>query len=128
MDAETTVNLFSVALQKHVIGMQVSVPINLIRRAEVVTGISHVADRLVASLKTYLVAGAHECGDAEVSRPASWWDHFKQDEFPAWAKKIWPPIYTTETVFQPKNVYVCPHDNLAWPDKNHIEWLMRTEK
>lgn len=128
MDEETTATLISVALQKHMIGMQVAVPVNLIRRAELASMISPIADRLVVGLKTYLAAGAHEMGAKEISRPASWWDHFKQDKFPAWAKTRWPPAYITETVFQPKNIYVCPHDDFAWPDKNHIEWLLRTEK
>lgn len=36
--------------------------------------------------------------------PATWWDHLKQDWFPAWAKLRWPPkmdqiILTIDTVY-----------------------------
>ena len=109
------------------IGIKNMIPRMLLENAELTTVENLFFDGMILALKTWVLTGAHETKTAEIERPVSWWDHFKQDKFPGWAKKIWPAKYECETVFQPKNIYVCPHANIEWPDEKHFEFISKTE-
>lgn len=39
--------------------------------------------------------------------PLTWWDHFKEACFPAWALKRWPPVYKSEATVI-KDIYPFP--------------------
>lgn len=54
-------------------------------------------------------------------------DHLKMAIFPKWLIKIFPPklIEKSETVrWMEGPTYVCPHSNVAWPDRRHLEFML----
>lgn len=52
--------------------------------------LSETGEDLVLQLRAYFY-GAKD----SIKVPASWWDHFKEAKFPAWALKKWPVKYRT---------------------------------
>lgn len=44
--------------------------------------------------------------------PLTWWDHFKEACFPAWALTRWPVVYRTETTII-KDIYPFPNIDLG---------------
>jgi len=44
--------------------------------------------------------------------PLTWWDHFKEACFPAWALKRWPAAYKTELTII-KDIYPFPNIDLG---------------
>lgn len=61
--------------------------------------------------------------NTKVSFPASPWDFFKQEHFPAWALRWWPvKLNETEVPFHDHHHYICPH--LATDDRNkHVMFM-----
>jgi hypothetical protein len=54
--------------------------------------LAHVAEGMLVDLQAYVWAQKlqDEKVTLSVSYPASWWEHFKQQWFPAWALRRWP--------------------------------------
>jgi hypothetical protein len=71
-------------------------------------------------LVAYVTRGEHEqIGFIDV--PATWWDTFKGEYFPAWALARWPVQYKGLRYTQ--TVRLCPHANIDWGNREHIEFL-----
>ena len=74
---------------------------------------------LLASLRSWVLRNEQGCTEY-LYKPSSWWEHFKESYFPAWALKCWPVQYTS----MPFTSYrVCPHSSENWPNRKHIEFL-----
>lgn len=52
-------------------------------------------EAFLAEFSTSVLSGRHISARPSVTHqvPASWWQYFKQDRFPLWAKKRWPVRY-----------------------------------
>ncbi len=100
-----------------------------------------VADQLVAYLSSWVLASSHpEMGylTFEYKVPATWFDHLKQSikysQWPRWVPyRLWAWFIgklmvkltlKTATRDYVKNINVCPHANMDFPDRNHIRFLM----
>ena len=85
--------------------------------------IEHSAHHLVMMLKAYVLRSVNrQEGVGSVDVPANWWEAFKAEKFPAWAKDKWPVkmkqvVYTYETVIK-----MCPHANQPFPGE-HIVFM-----
>ena len=53
--------------------------------------------------------------------PLTWWDHFKERNFPGWALRRWPVVYREIVV---RWTRVCPHMKVP-KDRDHLEFLVR---
>jgi hypothetical protein len=81
---------------------------------------------LILKLRAYVLADKPIALPLMVREPASWWQHFKRDQFPvAWLRR-WPVEYVDTQLHLPYQVFVCPHATIAWPGENceHIKFLM----
>ena len=58
----------------------------------------------------------------EYSWPASWWDHFKEQYFPAWLLKNFPSKKITKS----HKVYL-QYPDISFPDKEHRVILTKGE-
>lgn len=92
------------------------------------------ARRHPVEIKTHVVEFQPEPKAVEFEVPASWWQHFKKERFPAWALKLWPVQTTTlsgtaEWEKQERTVtyevgpfFLCPHLNKI-ADREHLIFL-----
>lgn len=51
---------------------------------------------LVSTLYAHIRSSSTQ--ERTVTVPASWWDHFKLEYFPAWALTLWPPTVRVEKI------------------------------
>jgi len=60
--------------------------------------------------------------------PLTWWDHFKEDHFPEWMKKLYP-VKTREIIIETRNNHIenriCPHIDAPFHMESdlHIRWI-----
>ena len=78
---------------------------------------------MAMKMRTWILAGKHENGHRKhiVRVPTSWWQHFKDDIFPKWLKKLAPVDYVfvhsaDGEVIEFGDLYVCPHADIKWKD------------
>jgi len=65
----------------------------------------------------------HELVTKTVELPLTWWDMFRDKYFPLWWLKWRPSRTATKTFTFEQQIRVCPHANVAWPDKRHLDFL-----
>jgi len=65
----------------------------------------------------------HEPVTKNLEVPATWWSMLVKDHFPKWWKDRWPPKSRTETFTFEQQIRVCPHANVTWPDRRHLDFL-----
>ena len=95
---------------------------NIMCAADLETYFDLVIDCLVMQLTAYVARGEHEqIGFIQI--PSTWFEHFKEAHFPAWALKRWSVVY--RDIPYTKTIRICPHANVAWGDCRHIEFLSR---
>lgn len=89
-----------------------------------------ITDHLVVELSSYVLGleGKHlPHQTTQIFVPASWWQHFKRDCFPAWARNRWPVKCTALPFVTVLREYrVCPHGNYRFDHsqgKVHFSWL-----
>lgn len=84
-----------------------------------------VCDRLLYTLTAWML-DAHKEVRRDMTKvvfPASPWDFFKQEWFPAWALERWPAKYNaTEVPFAEHHHHICPHLVVDGRDK-HITFM-----
>jgi hypothetical protein len=103
--------------------------------------LSKVASGLVAYLTSWVLQASHPEMDYltfEYKVPATWFDHLKQSikfgVYPRWIPtRLWAWLVgklqvkltlKTMTKEYVKNINVCPHSNVEFPDPNHTRFLM----
>jgi len=103
--------------------------------------IDREAEELVAYLSSWVLAPSHpEKGylTFEYKVPATWFDHLKQSikygVHPRWVpSRLWAWLMgkitvkltlKTMTKEYVKNINVCPHGNVKFPDHTHIRFMM----
>lgn len=59
-------------------------------------------------------------GSVTVKRPSTWWQHFKQSHFPAWALTRWPVVYAEEDVCLTARRRVHVRQYLKYPGNDHV--------
>ena len=69
---------------------------------------------LMLAFRAWVVKGAEGGVKGHFEVPATWWDHFKRDVV-GWTYKTAKLEYVSS--------YVCPHTNMKWPDRAHLEFL-----
>lgn len=60
-----------------------------------------------------------------VKIPKTWWEMLKRDHLPRWWLRRWP-VQTkevTELFTFEQEVRVCPHCNIDWPDRKHLDFM-----
>ena len=65
----------------------------------------------------------HEVVTKNMEVPATWWDMLKSDHFPGWLLRYYPAKTKTITMAYEREIRVCPHANVAWPNGKHLEFL-----
>lgn len=83
---------------------------------------SHIK-RLVLQLETWILAGEHKEHYTYRQTPKTWWQHFKKEVFPKWLLGKFPVEYDEETIQIKGKTYVCPHANVKWPNRKHLEFM-----
>jgi len=103
--------------------------------------LNKAARGLVAYLTSWVLQASHpETGylTFEYKVPTTWFDHLKQSikfgVYPRWIpSRLWAWLMgkltvkltqKTMTKDYVKNINVCPHSNMEFPDPNHIRFLM----
>lgn len=78
---------------------------------EVNTGYDVETDAIMYRVRLFLTQYSVLSKDVEtMSIPFTWIDHFKEECFPSWLKKIFPVKYKTVTVKKDTTTnYICPH-------------------
>ncbi len=83
-----------------------------------------VHNTLVTTLCTFLLRSAHK--DMHIGYtpvPADWWEHFKEECFPAWLKQRFPVKYTEKPYHYEQTIRLCPHGDFPWGHDSHLEFL-----
>lgn len=90
-------------------------------KVDLESSLDAVRDSLVYRLIAYMARSEHEqVGYIDV--PATWWQTFKYEHFPAWALKQWPVVY--KGVRYTQKIHLCPHVYVDWGDRRHVDFLM----
>lgn len=84
-----------------------------------------IADRLIYTIKTYILGAGEEHVDCDVRWPANWWEAVKDRWLPAWAKRRWPVRYTKHIIHRTFYRAMCPHVSIPPHIGNrvHFEFL-----
>ena len=105
-----------IVLQKIQVGMTRLMDKRLIEDASFDV-VQWTEDLFEVSLRGYLY-GEH-ISTLEVAYPATWWNHFKQDNFPKWLLKR-HPVEKTVVVVEAKALYVELHNKISLPREPYI--------
>jgi hypothetical protein len=87
----------------------------------------------IYQLRTFLKskedATSKKSETVEFAFPASWWQTFKYQYFPTWAKRLLPVRMriVSRTVEWVETIKICPH-LVGEPEAKHLEWLGKGEK
>lgn len=112
---------FPIAMDGFVPDSLVGSPNNLTVRQEY----DHRLRGMVFHLRAWLLTATHtDKHTAYFNTPKTWWQHFKETHFPLWLKKQFPVVYTQVPFEYEKDIHVCPHSNIAWPDAVHLDFVM----
>lgn len=86
--------------------------------------VEHITMSLVSSMDAYCIGMPEETIEVHERWPATWWEHFKERFFPAWALERWPVRYREINVSEKRYSAVCPHVHVA-QNGPHFEFLYR---
>jgi hypothetical protein len=124
-------NLHEVSLKQQAVGFSIAIPESYAyakRNMEFSEDRDRLYNLLTMQLRTFLLRSGHEDQHVEeMGVPSTWWQHLKQDHFPAWLLRRFPVKFHMKKFTYEKFTYLCPHADLAWPDPNHIEFMQKVD-
>lgn len=112
-----------VRLFRERVNINVNVPLAVARQARFQYDLDHIAETMVIWLETFMLRGSAQRETGSYVVPASWWDQFKLEKFPARLLARFPPKFKTQFYTYEKHIHVCPHADVEWPDHRHIEFM-----
>lgn len=111
-------------LLKERIGVSMAIPLHVVERARFDVEIDHITESMLVHLNTWLLRGEDtQKATGAYQTPASWWDHFKVTYFSHAMLRVFPAKYATHTYTYTEHIHVCPHADVAWPDRRHIDFM-----
>lgn len=79
------------------------------------------SSEIVLELRTWVI-GTKKTYTKPFRFPAGIWQHIKQKYAPQWFLKRWP-VKFDEFVTATEIYHICPHANVKWEDRAHIEFM-----
>lgn len=114
-------------LIQHSIGVSYAegrIPPDLPKNVSIEFRQDRLTNGLVATMRAYLAKGTHqERKTTHLRIPATWWEHFKETNFPKWLLKFFPVQYTERPFTYESQTRICPHGDMSWGDRSHIDFL-----
>ena len=84
-----------------------------------------ITQKIVAHFEMYLLSNQIHTETIKGDEvPMTWWDGFKEEYFPQFLKRLFPPKIR-QTFTEHKTIHVCPHLNYRTPSEErfHLQFM-----